>query len=305
MVFTNHMNQPIEQTSADQNNPQPATIFQSKRNRHKYGFFGLLIVLFAIIVYFFLLFFNKQNFFESSLPQQQVFRSQQECEEITGRQCSNQACDFVPTGKTVEEVCGKNFKKGWVAANQKYPSTLATQTPIPSSNAPIFPGYKSWFSYINTKHGYEIQYPPTFQFVKGPVPDSELTSLDTISIEGLKKENDPYSGVVLSISVNPMFNGTIIQCVTNDECLAKMLTIINKSSNEVKTITKTITNKSIIGFEYKNENKLYTQTFQYFVYPDNGKIWNVNITLNNYVSQDIDNTINQILSTFKYSYTVE
>jgi len=43
----------------------------------------------------------------------QTFRSEQECEEKTGCVCSFVMCDYVPEGKTFEEVCGEDFQKGW------------------------------------------------------------------------------------------------------------------------------------------------------------------------------------------------
>ena len=47
--------------------------------------------------------------------QQTVFVSQEECEQKTGESCNFQICDYVPPGKTFEEVCGKDFKKGWIS----------------------------------------------------------------------------------------------------------------------------------------------------------------------------------------------
>ncbi len=43
-----------------------------------------------------------------------VYNSEEECESQTKMQCSYQACDDIPTGKSFEEICGKNFKKGWI-----------------------------------------------------------------------------------------------------------------------------------------------------------------------------------------------
>ena len=50
--------------------------------------------------------------------QPKVFATQEECEKTTGRPCNFQMCDYVPEGKTFEEVCGKDFKKGWVAGEK-------------------------------------------------------------------------------------------------------------------------------------------------------------------------------------------
>lgn len=63
---------------------------------------------------------------ENQLPQTQqiVFSTQEECEQKTDKSCSFQMCDYVPPGKNFEEVCGKDFKKGWVPISVSS-STLA------------------------------------------------------------------------------------------------------------------------------------------------------------------------------------
>ncbi|GEM_PF-1503413 len=48
-----------------------------------------------------------------------VFFTQEECEGKTKKSCVFQTCDYIPTGKTFEEVCGKDFKKGWVSAPER------------------------------------------------------------------------------------------------------------------------------------------------------------------------------------------
>jgi hypothetical protein len=41
-----------------------------------------------------------------------VYQTQEECEAATGRKCGFVMCDYVPPGKTFEEVCG-GVAKGW------------------------------------------------------------------------------------------------------------------------------------------------------------------------------------------------
>lgn len=43
----------------------------------------------------------------------QIFSTKEECEEKTGCECGFVNCDYIPPGKTFEEVCGKDFRKGW------------------------------------------------------------------------------------------------------------------------------------------------------------------------------------------------
>jgi len=49
--------------------------------------------------------------------QQNVFSSQEECEEATAGSCKFEMCDYVPRGRTPEEVCPPSGPyKGWVSS---------------------------------------------------------------------------------------------------------------------------------------------------------------------------------------------
>ncbi|MEK7583655.1 MAG: hypothetical protein AAB490_00280 [Patescibacteria group bacterium] len=61
---------------------------------------------------------SYQNFVENP---QDTYASQEVCQHDTGTICIFEACDFIPTGKTYEEVCGKDFKKGWKSTNDSIP----------------------------------------------------------------------------------------------------------------------------------------------------------------------------------------
>lgn len=50
-----------------------------------------------------------------------TYRTKEECEQKTSKTCDSRMCDYIPEGKTFEEVCGKDFKKGW------HPSQAPTQ----------------------------------------------------------------------------------------------------------------------------------------------------------------------------------
>lgn len=49
-----------------------------------------------------------------------IYTTQDECENETGETCVfNYGCDYIPNGRTVEEVCGKNtVGKGWVGPSE-------------------------------------------------------------------------------------------------------------------------------------------------------------------------------------------
>ena len=91
-------------------------------------FIGIIIILVVGVAGYFAFVKNQTP---TPQVQQTVFASQEECEQTTGKSCSFQMCDYVPPGKTFEEVCGKNFKKGWVA------NPAASSSPSPSNSQPV------------------------------------------------------------------------------------------------------------------------------------------------------------------------
>lgn len=74
-----------------------------------------------------------------------IYSSEEECESETGRNCDFVNCDYIPDGKTFEEVCGVNFKKGWQVAGFAYPETFY------------------WEKFSNQDLGFEISFPPDWR----------------------------------------------------------------------------------------------------------------------------------------------
>jgi len=85
-----------------------------------------------------------------------IFIAQEECQQKTGKVCSEIMCDYVPPDKTFEEVCGKDFKKGWVATSQMVPQ-----------NASSTIGISTWKTYRNEKYGFELRYPSDTSIIEG------------------------------------------------------------------------------------------------------------------------------------------
>lgn len=106
-----------------------------KNIKEKNGFaaLGVFLAIAAVILIF-------SGFFAYQYPQIQkiregAYRSQEDCEQKTGQKCGYGMCDVIPPGKTVEEVCGKNFRQGWMPFNQTPKKTAARYDPpgaIPS-----------------------------------------------------------------------------------------------------------------------------------------------------------------------------
>ncbi len=56
---------------------------------------------------------TQPNSSPSPVTSIKVYSNQQECESKTGKSCQYSVCDYIPQGKTEEEVCGGKIKKGW------------------------------------------------------------------------------------------------------------------------------------------------------------------------------------------------
>lgn len=63
-----------------------------------------------------------------------VYDSQQACERATGKACGFVMCDYIPAGKTFDEVCGKDFQEGWAPNNQpvqpSHGAEFSVRTPV-------------------------------------------------------------------------------------------------------------------------------------------------------------------------------
>lgn len=52
----------------------------------------------------------------NTTDQSTYYPTQAECETNNGKSCEQVMCDYAPEGKTIEEVCGKGYKKGYWSA---------------------------------------------------------------------------------------------------------------------------------------------------------------------------------------------
>ena len=72
-----------------------------------------------------------------------VYSSQEDCEQKTGMTCAFQNCDYTTKDKSIEEVCGKDFKKGWV----------------PTENDIQQHEFANWKTYTNKEFNFNLKYP--------------------------------------------------------------------------------------------------------------------------------------------------
>lgn len=52
----------------------------------------------------------------NTVNQSTYYPTQAECETTSGKSCEQVMCDYAPEGKTIDEVCGKGYKKGYWSA---------------------------------------------------------------------------------------------------------------------------------------------------------------------------------------------
>jgi len=79
----------------------------------------------------------------------QTYSTQEECEAKASCTCAFVQCDYIPPGKTFEEVCGKDFKKGWQCIIQREEKTV------------------DWQTYRNEEFGFEVKYPENWKIEEG------------------------------------------------------------------------------------------------------------------------------------------
>ncbi|MCX6716397.1 MAG: hypothetical protein NTV72_00515 [Candidatus Taylorbacteria bacterium] len=93
------------------------------KNSYSYGSVSMrkyiiIMLVLGIVLYFIHVISDKTSTTQISViknePVVKVFSLQSECESATGKTCHFRMCDYIDIGKTFEEVCGKDFKKGWV-----------------------------------------------------------------------------------------------------------------------------------------------------------------------------------------------
>lgn len=71
------------------------------------------IILLGLVVVFMIVFFTMYNNRIQTKNPNQVYASLAECEKETRQTCQYFSCDYVPPGKTAEQVCGERVEKGF------------------------------------------------------------------------------------------------------------------------------------------------------------------------------------------------
>jgi hypothetical protein len=72
----------------------------------------ILIIVVALAVAMYVYYSPAQLATLETEPKAQLYQTQAACESATQKKCAYTWCDFVPEGKTFEEVCGITGK-GW------------------------------------------------------------------------------------------------------------------------------------------------------------------------------------------------
>lgn len=184
----------------------------------------ILITFFAsLIVSIFGYFVLVKNQTLAPQTQQVVFVSQEECEQKTGKPCSFQMCDDVPHGKTLEEVCGKDFKKGWmpVFSPPEFPKTqsftidgrkiidVVLEVDAPFSTATLTIRENGSVSYVAKQSGRaEVQESGTVTADQLNILAKMAQEIDFLNMNGHPaKHDDPLDGSTYAISISILPQG--------------------------------------------------------------------------------------------------
>jgi len=114
---------------------------------------NLSISLLAILVLGGGTYFLYMQFFPSQSGT--FFATREECETVTRKSCNAPACDFIPPEKSLEEACGKGFRKGWWTPIEEQKIIGKSETISPA----ILLDTTDWKTYTNQKYGYQVKYP--------------------------------------------------------------------------------------------------------------------------------------------------
>jgi len=158
---------------------------------------------------------------------------------------------------------------------------------------------KDWSVFQNELIGFTVSYPDEFELVTGPGDVSDLPNSTSISFDGMVDSNVEYSGVHISIQAAPTdANGDSLSCKSDSECNTIQKAVLDVTNSS--PIDTEIFDKDREGFKYSTENALYTQdNYNYAVYED-GNVWVISMTINNYQQDelaDIETVFNNIIAT--------
>ncbi len=112
-----------------------------------------------------------------------AFPSKEACEKATGKVCGDVMCDYVPPGKTFEEVCGRNFRKGWQPRN----SSLEIDT-------------LGWKTYRNEDFGFEAKYPSTWHV--RTLINNTVENIFSVSFDKLNQAGEPNASIYFMLQRN-------------------------------------------------------------------------------------------------------
>jgi hypothetical protein len=73
-----------------------------------------VVILLVLLGVAYISFSSKPQEMHPSPELQKTYATQGECETTLGKPCTLVLCDYIPEGKTFEEVCGRGFTESWV-----------------------------------------------------------------------------------------------------------------------------------------------------------------------------------------------
>ena len=262
----------------------------NKNSKGLAHFFPIFAIVVAGIVG--LLYYSWQKGLIKTTPStsSEAYDSKEVCEEETGKSCTFQNCDYIPRGKSFEEVCGKDFKKGW----------------IPNQNSLIDEKIVNWKTYTNIKYGIEFKYPSYLSYVEqGPnlfqqkldkgeqISGTIEPSLETVIFKDQKNAAQFVLGIfqisLKDISTNDYLNSFLY---TRGDCDVRW------GFEQSTTSMMDLSNPKVLKVTGKNPG------FQscYYLINQSGNLFAISTySSNNQASfKTMESLLNQILSTFNF-----
>jgi len=191
------------------------------------------------------------------------------------------------------KVCPDGSSVGRVPPDCEFsPCPSPSATPDETAN---------WKTYTNTKYGYSIKFPQTWEPNRGPGNLSDIDLSDQRDVDFFDPDlpgGDPGTG--LNIKVNELdATGTGRKCTDLNDCFSKTFNWLTETTT-INKFSSTFLGQPAATFTYDRKTELYTQSWKYIYFIYNGNAYNINASTDTSREKTIFEAFDQILSTFKF-----
>jgi hypothetical protein len=165
------------------------------------------------------------------------------------------------------------------------------------------PSPTDWLTYRNTKHHYQIEYPPTYT-PRQCSEEKDLVLQDDICIEKHITVGKDPAWVAFSIQVNPQNKFGPLDCVTEEDCITQWKRVFENDKKDFTDFEKDIAGRKVKGFSLNQKFDTYTSKLSVFFMLKDKKTFFISVSQANIKKQNqkaSDEEVDKMLSTFAFT----